>query len=127
MNKVYILHESPKIRGNPDEDWDSKYDFSEAEQYGELEFVLSVAEAKKMTVGQLWEAFEIRLLNMDENDYLLMIGSPLVQSIATLVASTIVDKLTILVYTRGNRKYTPYILDVSNIFWSEGNTTRRRR
>ena len=121
MSIVYVLQEPPKVRGNDNEDWEYKYDIIPAEQYGQLHIVLTYNEARAMTVAQMQEAFATRLSKFTENDYLLFLGSPVVQMSALLAVAPLVSKVPLLVYQRGNVRYTVTHLDTKHIFWGQGN------
>jgi hypothetical protein len=127
MSTVYVLQEPPKVRGKENEDWEYKYDIQPAEQYGKLQIVLTFNEAKQMTVAQMQEAFATRLAKFTEADYLLALGSPVVQMAGILAAAPLVNWIPLLVYQRGNIRYTVNRLDTRHIFWGQGNVAPQRQ
>ena len=121
MSIVYVLQAPPRKFSEGGGDRGPKYDLSYAERFGKMRYVLTFQEAKAMTIAQLQEAFESRLEKFTEKDYLLMLGSPVIQATAVLAAAPLVKKLPLLIYQRGDVQYTESFLDTKHIFWGQGN------
>lgn len=117
MSKVYVLIDQ-KHKDRYTGEWVSKFDFSTAEQYGELVFVLpSEAQATDPnTNGELAHG----LSDITDEDYILPVGSPVIILLAgvySVLGDNQITKLNVLEWDRsrervGGGRYVPITINL---------------
>lgn len=107
---VYIVQE-PMERDRATGELRSKFDFSEARQFGDLVFLLSpgMKPGDPLAITQLWE----KLRGYGPGDFLLLAGNPCLLGAATAVASHLTGgRVRCLQYNGRMRGYIPVALDL---------------
>lgn len=86
-----------------------KFDISAASRYGELVFVLQTGETPNL--GTL-DKIRQRMHGINEDDYLLLMGSPVAMGLVAIVASEYCAKINILYWNGKAREYRVTSLDL---------------
>lgn len=113
MSKVYVVQNQHR--------WDRhekvfvpKYDFTPAAEYGEMVDLLSPTAAPFRTDSIIEELHE-KLRNFTSNDYLLLVGNPVLIGISMAIAADYNQgDLNVLQWSGKDRKYLPIV--VKNIY-----------
>ena len=82
-----------------------KFDLTDATRYGKIEFVLNTDDSAAMPKGKLMNRLQDRLQRITDEDYILPIGSPIMISMVSVVASFYVDNLNFLYWNRRAQEY----------------------
>jgi hypothetical protein len=87
-----------------------KFDLSPAEKFGEVVFLLSPSAAPwtKSVVAELHE----KLSYMQDGDYLLPMGNPILMCMAFAIATQYVDQVQMLQWSGKNHQYTPLTVGI---------------
>lgn len=101
MSKVFVLMDQQWINPRTRE-WESKFDFSTAEEYGELVFLLppGAKPYNDETNGELKHA----LSQITDDDYILPTGSPsliLLAGVYSVLAQSEITRINVLEWDRG--------------------------
>lgn len=106
---VYVVQEHRRYDRDTGE-YVPVYDLSPAQEYGELKFLLSPTAGpwcSESIIKELWEG----LAQFTPDDYLLMIGNPVLCSWATAIAADIIYEegrpLKFLQWNGKQKQYTP--------------------
>lgn len=88
MNKVYVVHNAHRFDSSkgilvP------KHDVTSAEKFGELIFVLPPSCDPHDKIQEKVREIEHRLSAYNDNDYLLLIGNPVLIGLATAIAASL--------------------------------------
>lgn len=74
------------------------HDYSNAERFGELVF-MSTGKFRLLSIGRMFRTFEPFLKGSKPNDYILIAGSTVMNSIACSMFTKIHGKLNLLIFT----------------------------
>jgi hypothetical protein len=108
---VYVV-QSPTCR-NSDGQLRPCFDFSPAERFGHLSFLLSPSAAPFHNEGIVQELTE-RLAFFSDRDYLLLVGNPVLMSTCFAVAAKASGgKVKCLQWSGVDRNYVPIIVDLN--------------
>lgn len=103
MNKVYVTQEM-------------SFDYTDAEKYGQVEFLTrdDLHNVKgSLHNERLMSDLRHKVRRIEEDDYILITGSPYVNSaVFMLLGARGVKKVRILRWDNRNRKYIPLYLEV---------------
>jgi hypothetical protein len=119
MSTVYVVQEPPRRRDAKGE-WEYKYDIGKAEVYGSLKILLNWKEARELTPFHMTKALQSRLAEFTEDDYLMIIGSPMAIILSTMIASTKSKKLQVLLHDRDIDDYRAQVVPCLEIFQQNG-------
>ena len=92
MNKVYIVQDTGK-------------NFLPAADFGEIEILLPKSKNNNEDYPQILEYLGTRLADIDESDYLILTGDPIVMGLATWVAMSYLGALNLLKWNHTKYKY----------------------
>lgn len=82
-----------------------RYDLSPAEEYGELEFLLSPISVPNKPM-EVIETLRKKLQDFSDDDYLLLIGNPCFIAFSCAIAADINDgRVSLLQYNGARKKY----------------------
>ena len=84
-HKVYVIQNPHRFDRNKQE-LVPKFDFTSAEKYGEVEFLLS-PQAAPFNSGGIIDELEEKLENITHEDYLLLVGNPCLIGFAAAIAA----------------------------------------
>lgn len=116
MARVYVVQNQHRW-DHASQSFKPKFDFSSAEQYGELVSLLSPTAAPFRPEGFLPELHE-KLAQMQPEDYLLLIGNPVLIGLTVAVAADFLDgRVQMLQWSGKDGRYLPIVAD--NIFAPE--------
>ena len=108
---VYVTQDV-MIRSNSGE-MQRKFDFSSAEEFGELKFLLSSGQSIASTVPVVRQVLE-QMRGFNDDDYVLLIGDPSVMAIVSMAASKYNNgRMKILKWDRRISGYIPMQVDIS--------------
>lgn len=104
MSRVYVVQNSQRY-DNDTGTYVPVHDVSPAKEYGELRYLLSPAAGPwnvESILDDLWKGLE----DFGPDDYLLMIGNPVLCGLAAIVAAEVNDgRLQFLQWNGSRRKY----------------------
>ena len=103
MAKVYVVQKQMKQDYQSGE-FVEKFDLSPAKQYGELVYLLSPTCAAWKPEKPMKELQE-GLKDFTENDYILLIGNPVLLGLASIFAADRVDSINFLQWSGRNQRY----------------------
>lgn len=83
-----------------------RFDLSSAEQFGQIEYLLSPG-AKPEKVDLLVKELKVKLKNFSEDDYLLLVGNPILIGIASAIASSNCGTINFLQWFGKTQSYVP--------------------
>lgn len=102
---VFVVQDSRRYDKDTGE-YVSVHDLSPAEEYGTLRYLLSPTAAPwapQSVLDDLWKGLE----DFGDDDYLLMVGNPILVGLATAVACDINDgRIKFLQWNGRERRYT---------------------
>lgn len=94
--------------------WRSKFDFTDAERFGQLVDVLPIGEAGYWDVDSVVQRAERALADFDpEQDYLLAAGDPVAIAAVAMVAGSVAGRVRILKWDKREMSYRPYLVQVT--------------
>jgi len=113
MSKVYVV-QNPHHIPNGGATLVPKFDFSSAEQYGELEYLLRPnARPWGELLPTIVHELHCKLSNMTSEDHLLLVGNPVLIGMAVAIAANYTDgKLRLLQWHGHRESYTPVAVDL---------------
>ena len=125
--RVFVVQEPPKRRGSANEEWEYKYDISKAGRFGDVRIVLNWNEAKNLQPYHMLKALHKRLDGFNNQDFLLMIGSPAVMVLSALVAASKRDvtRLQLLLHDRSTDDYEQVTIHCEDIEQENDDGTQR--
>jgi len=91
-----------------------KYDLSSCEEYGELRFLLSPT-AQPFDADDILATLTPGLSLISEDDFILLIGNPVLIALVSIEAAENVDHLNFLQWNGIERRYTPISVDLGPI------------
>jgi len=116
MSTVYVVQDSRRYDRETGE-YVAVHDLSPAEVYGPLKFLLTPTAAPwkpESIIADLWDGLE----GFGDDDYLLMVGNPVLCGLATAVACDVNrGRIRFLQWNGRQRGYTPVeaqVFDVAN-------------
>ena len=113
MSRVFVVQKQHCWDPGKDQ-FVPKFDLSPAEQYGELVYLLSPTAAPFRPESVLRELQE-KLADIKPDDYLLLIGNPVLIGLATAVAADALEgSVNLLQWSGKERRYLP--IAVENVF-----------
>lgn len=111
---VYVVQDHRRYDNNTGE-YVSVHDLSPAEEFGPLRYLLSPTAAPwrpESVLNDLWDGLE----GFGDEDYLLMVGNPVLCGLATAVACDINrGRIRFLQWNGRERKYTPVEAQVFDV------------
>jgi len=110
MAVVYAV-QNPHWRDRDTGEFVPKYDLSSCEEFGELRFVLG-PRTQLSDTEKVLDEIEDSLEGFCDDDFLLLIGNPVLIAIAALVAGDRTNRLGFLVWNRNQRGYEPVHVDL---------------
>lgn len=103
---VYVVQDQKWVDGDSGE-LRSKFDFTPARRFGELEFLLRPS-ASPFNMEPVIEELHKRLSGYDgENDYLLLVGNPAIIGVAVAIAADYSGTVRLLQWSGARREYLP--------------------
>lgn len=106
--RVYAVQMTHKWNGK---ELVPKFDMSSAAEYGELHFLLG-PQARPFSPDSVLPELHEKLSEIQENDYLLLIGNPaLIAFVACIAADYCDGELNLLQWSGKDAKYIPIKID----------------
>jgi hypothetical protein len=116
MSTVYVVQDSRRY-DNETGEYVSVHDLTPATEFGELKYLLTPTAAPwkpESVIADLWEGLE----TFGKDDYLLMVGNPVLCGLATAVAASInFGHIRFLQWNGRQKRYTPVeaqVFDIDN-------------
>lgn len=104
MSKVFVVQDTRRYEAGA---YVSAHDLTPAEQYGELIYLLSPTAAPWKPEGIITELWD-KLEDFSDDDYLLMVGNPVLIGLATAVACDVnKGRVRFLQWHGRSQSYTP--------------------
>ena len=92
----------------------SKFDFRSAEKFGPLKFLLS-SNASPFNLSPVVKELQRKLSSFTDEDYLLLVGNPVLIGIATAIAADANDgRVRMLQWSGARKQYIP--INAADIF-----------
>lgn len=89
------------------------HDLTPAEDYGEVRVILTPSANPFTSMDSIVEDLHNALREMQEGDYLLLVGNPAILGITAAIASEYTDgKLKLLQWSNRDKRYTPIVADI---------------
>lgn len=110
MAVVYAVQE-PHWRDRATGNWVPKFDLSPCKEFGELRFLLpphAGHEEAQAVMRTLYNALE----GYTEDDYILLIGNPVLIALTAIAAADAADRVKYLQWSGRARCYVPIIVDL---------------
>lgn len=107
--RVYVVQ--AQTRRNDAGQTIPKFDLSDAEDFGELVTLLD-GRASPFKLGPVSDSLSHGLKDIQNQDFLLLVGNPVFIGLATAIASELVDSLRFLVWSGKEQRYI--IVEESN-------------
>lgn len=112
MSTVYIV--TNPMRRNQFRQLQAQFDFSSAEQYGRLVFLLGPGANPLDRSHGIVNELHAKLRDITVEDYLLLVGSPILIGAATTVAAKYTGgRLQLLQWHGYDQRYTPVAIDLN--------------
>jgi hypothetical protein len=101
---VYVVQET--MKRNSDGDWRRVHDLTPAAAYGDLEILVSGRQHITLATQPLIREFRDKLRSYNDDDYLLLVGDPILIGIAITIASDInAGRVALLKWDRATSRY----------------------
>ena len=110
MSRVFVI-QNVCWKNPTSGQWESKYDLTPAEQYGELVFLLE-PDANPFNAAQVTAELMARLGDYGDDDHLLLIGNPALIGLAVATAAAYNDGKVRLLQCDRRRRYIPVQADL---------------
>lgn len=111
MGRVFVIQRQMQLDRERNEFVD-RFDLTPAEEYGELVYLLNSTAAPWKTDTILID-LEEKLQDFTEDDFLLLVGNPVLIGLATAVASSKVDRVSFLQWSGKDRRYLPVVANIN--------------
>jgi hypothetical protein len=109
-NKVVILQNQMRLDKTSGK-LVNKFDFSSAEKYGELEFLLSPTARPFNNNDSIISELRANLCAFSSNDHLLLVGNPILIGITTSIAVDYCSEVNFLQWSGKEKQYLPVKID----------------
>ena len=103
MGKVYVVQKQMKL-DHASGNFVEKFNLNPAKEYGEIVYLLSPTCAAWKPEKPMLELQE-GLRNFTEDDYLLLIGNPVLLGLASVFAADRVESINFLQWSGRNQRY----------------------
>ncbi len=87
-----------------------KFNLRPAEDYGQIKFLLSPSASPFRCEG-IVEELHVKLKDFTEDDYLLLIGNPILIGVVTAIAAKYCEVITFLQWSGKDNRYLPVTVD----------------
>lgn len=108
---VVFAVQNPHWKSYKTGQFEPKYDLSTAEEFGRIQFLLEPS-TRLFDTDRIVNTLRDKMADYSEDDFVLLIGNPVLIALTAIEAAENVDELNFLQWDRHDKAYSPIKVDL---------------